>query len=179
VNAVVTLGGLAVGLILILREFAPTAWATLMKKTGKGGGEAAEGAGKFNVKAHVPFLAGTAIGMLAISTPGGIIGTGAAKILGISNAIGDKALSAGVGSASTAASRGVHAMDQYGGLIVLLLVASVIILRKALPKPQKRQMFAGVWSGCTLGLTAGAAGVTAAVLVPLAEQLGHALGGAV
>lgn len=178
-NATLTLGGLVVGAALHIREFAPAAWATVMKKSSKGeSGQPAEGGGKFNLRAHAPFLLGDAIGMLAISCPGGFVGTAAAKALGISNSIGDKALSSGVGGQATlAAQHAAHTMDQYGAAIVLLLIITVIVLRKALPKPQKKQLAAGVWSGSTLGLSSAAAGLTAAVLIPLVEQAGHALGG--
>jgi hypothetical protein len=163
-----------------MREFLPATWATLVKKGGGKGSDDAAPAAKFNLLAHAPFLLGLAVGMLAISCPGGLAGTGAGKILGLSNAIGDKLLSAGVGGHTTAATRhAAQIMDQYGALVVLLLLVAAFIVRKSLPKPQRRQLGYGAWCGCTIGLSAGAAGITGAVLVPLAEQLGHALGGAV
>lgn len=174
---VVTLGGLGVGAALLIREFAPNAWGHLMRSKGKGGGEQADSAGGFNIRAHVPFLLGAALGMLAISVPGGFIGSMAGHILGISNSIGDKVLSSGAGGATTAATRhAAQTMDQYGSLIVVLLVFAVFVLRKTLAKPHRKAMRFGIWCGCTLGLSAGAAGLTASVLIPLAEQLGHALG---
>jgi len=181
VNTTVTLGGVVFGTALHIREFAPAAWATLMKKTGKGdGAPAADSGGKFNIKAHVPFLAGDAIGILAISCPGGIIGNAAGRVLGFSNAIGDKVLSSGAGGHTVAATRhAAQVMDDYGAAIVVLLIVTVFVLRKALPKPHKRQLGAGLWSGATLGLSSAASGLAGAALVPLAEQLGHALGGAV
>jgi hypothetical protein len=177
-TATITLGGLVVGITLLLREFLPVAWAALGKgKAGKGDGEAT--AGKFDPKAHIPFFAGTGVGMLAISTPGGIIGTIAAKILGISNAVGDKALAAGVDGGSVSVTRhGAGTLSIYGSAVVLLLVIAIIILRKKLAKPQRRQLGSGLWCGVTLGLSSAAAGLTAAVLIPAVEQLGHALGGA-
>lgn len=179
-NTTVTLGGVVVGTALHIREFAPAAWATLMKKTGKGDGQPAEGAGKFNLKAHAPFLAGDVIGVLAISCPGGFIGNAAGRILGFSNALGDKVLSSGVGGHAIAATHhAAQVMDDSGAAVVVLLVFTAFILRKALPKPQKRQLGAGMWGGATLGLSSAASGVAGAALVPLAEQLGHALGGAV
>jgi hypothetical protein len=178
-TATITLGGLVVGLTLIMREFLPVAWAAIGKgKAGKGDGDA-PASGKFDPKAHVPFFAGTGVGMLAISTPGGIIGAIAAKVLGISNALGDKALAAGVGGATTSVTRhGAAQLSIYGSAVVLLLVIAIIILRKKLAKPQKRQLGAGLWCGVTLGLSSAAAGLTASVLIPAVEQLGHALGGA-
>lgn len=183
-NATVTLGGLAVGIVLHVREFGPGIWAAAMKKAGKSGPPTAKGdgdaeaKGKFDIKAHVPYLLGDAIGMLAITCPGGFIGKGAEKILGISNSIGNKALSSGVGGEQVAAAQhAAHTLDQYGSMVVLILVASLFLLRKALPKPQRKQLAAGCWSGATVGLSAGAAGIAGAVLVPLAQQIGHALGG--
>jgi hypothetical protein len=176
----VTLGGLAVGIVLHIREFGPGLWATVVKKAGKtsltkGDGETP---GKFDIKAHTPYLIGDGIGMLAIAVPGGFIGNIAGKILGISNSLGDKVLSAGAGSPTVAATRAAaHTMDSYGSLVVLLLIATVIVLRKSMPKPQRKQLLTGIWSGSTIGLSAGAAGITAAVLIPVAQQLGHAIGG--
>lgn len=183
--ATVTLGGLAVGILLHLREFAPTAWTTLMKKARKAGPPAkgdtpteGDAKGRFDIRAHIPYLIGDVIGMLAIATPGGIIGGAAARILGISNSLGDKVLASGTGSPTVAATRAAaHTMDSYGSLVVLLLVGALIFLRKSMPKPQKRQIVAGFWSGSTIGLSAGAAGITAAILIPVAQQLGHAIGG--
>jgi hypothetical protein len=182
-NATVTMGGLVVGLILLMREFLPVVWPMIAKR---GGGsfrtDSGEGhvPGRFDLRAHLPFLGGLVIGMLAISAPGGIIGTIAARILGLSNTLGDKALATGTGSAATAVTR--HAATQItpaGAVVTLLLIAGVIILRKTLPKPARRQLFAGIWCGITLGLSSGAAGLTGSVLIPAANQLGQALGGAV
>lgn len=175
--ATVTLGGLGVGAALLIREFAPNGWNHLMRSKGKGGGEQTESTGGFNIRAHIPFLLGAALGMLAISVPGGFIGTAAGHILGISNSLGDKLLSAGTGGHTTAATRhAAQTMDQYGSLVVALLVFAVFVLRKTLAKPHRKALRFGVWCGCTLGLSAGAAGLTASVLIPIAEQLGHALG---
>ncbi len=178
----VTLGGAAVGIVLHIREFGPGLWAIAMKKTSKtsltkGDGEG-DAKGRFDIRAHTPYLIGDGIGMLAIATPGGFIGNTAGKILGISNSLGDKVLSAGAGSPTVAATRAAaHTMDSYGSLVVLLLVGTVFFLRKSMSKPQRKQLITGIWSGSTIGLSAGAAGITAAVLIPVAQQLGHAIGG--
>jgi hypothetical protein len=179
----VTLGGAAVGLVLHIREFGPGLWAIAMKKAGKGGPPKGDGAdadtkSRFDIRAHTPYLLGDGIGMLAIAVPGGFIGTVAGRILGISNSLGDRVLSAGAGSPTVAATRAAaHTMDSYGSLVVLLLVATVFVLRKSMSKPQRKQLITGIWSGSTIGLSAGAAGLTAAVLIPVAQQLGHAIGG--
>lgn len=176
-NVTITLGGLAVGLVLILRQFLPDAWAALMKKGG-GPTEGGASASKFNLRAHVPFLIGTTVGMLAISCPGGIIGTLAAKAVGISNTVGDKVVSSGVGATATSVTRHAAAtVTPFGGLVTFLAVVAVILLRKTLNKQAKGQMFSGVWAGSTLGLSAGAAGLTATVLIPLVNQAGALLGG--
>ncbi|WP_052509100.1 hypothetical protein [Kitasatospora griseola] len=178
-NTTVTLGGVVVGVALHIREFAPAAWATLFKK-GASDMPAPAAGSKFNIRNHVPFLAGDAIGVLAISCPGGVIGNVAGKMLGFSNALGDKVLSSGVGGSTVAATRNAaHVMDQGGAAIVVLLVFTAFVLRKALPKPQRRELATGMWSGATLGLSSAASGLAAAALVPVAEQLGHALGGSV
>lgn len=126
-NVTITLGGLLVGLILILRQFLPATWSLLKMKAGKKGGEHHEGTApaRFNIREHTPFLLGTTLGMLAIACPGGIIGTIAAKIVGVSNMVGDKALQSGAGGGTTSVTRhAVTAMSQYGQLITVLLVAA-------------------------------------------------------
>jgi hypothetical protein len=177
------MGGLCVGLILLMREFLPVAWAMVGKRGGAprvDNGQAPATSRSFDVRAHLPFLGGLVIGMLAISSPGGIIGTTAAKVLGLSNTLGDKALSTGTGAGTIAVTRHAAAhISPSGAVVTLLLIAAVIILRKSLPKPARKQMAAGLWCGITLGLSAGAAGLTASMLVPAANQLGAALGGAV
>lgn len=172
-NVTITLGGLFIGLLLIVRQFAPAGWAAFAKKGGGDGGHS-----KFNLRDHAPFLAGTTIGMLVISMPGGILGQIAAKIVGVSNTVGDKVVSGTTGAAAAAVNRSAPAtMTAFGAIITLLLVAAVVFLRKHLEKRARGQMFAGVWCGTTLGLSAGAAGLTAAVLIPLVNQAGQLIGG--
>jgi len=180
VTVTITLGGLLVGLILILRQFLPATWALLKLKAGKGGKGGDDGAApaRFNIREHVPFLLGATLGMLAISCPGGIIGTIAAKIVGFSNTAGDKVLTSGAGGATTAVTRHATAtLNQYGAVVTVLLLAAVIILRKVLDKTHRKQLGSGVWCGSTLGLSAGAAGLLGTVLIPAANQLGQFLGG--
>lgn len=179
-NVTITLGGLLVGLVLILRQFLPATWAALKLKTGGKGKSLDPDAApaRFNLREHAPFLLGATVGMLAISCPGGIIGTIAAKIVGFSNTAGDKVLAAGAGGQTTAVTR--HAtttMTQYGALVTVLLVAAVIILRKLLDKKMRGQLGSGIWCGSTLGLSAGAAGLLGSVLIPAVNQLGHMIGG--
>jgi hypothetical protein len=180
VTVTTSLGGLFIGLVLLLRQFLPAVWAAAMKKIGRPGGDHDHhhGTGKFNIRDHAPFVLGTILGMLAIACPGGVLGTIAGHIVGFSNAIGDKVLAAGSGGATTSVTRHAAAtLTQYGGMVTALLVGAVLILRKILDKRAKNQMASGVWCGCTLGLSAGAAGLTAAVLIPAANQLGVLLGG--
>lgn len=179
-SVTITLGGLLVGLVLILRQFLPSVWKylPLIKNKGKNGslGEVPTG-GKFNIREHVPFLLGMILGMLAISCPGGIIGTIAAKIVGYSNTAGDKVLATGAGGATTSVTRhAVVTMSQYGAMVTVLLVAAVVIIRKGLDKTHRRQLGSGVWCGSTLGLSAGAAGLLGTVLIPAANQVGAFLG---
>ncbi|NUS14550.1 MAG: hypothetical protein HOY69_24650 [Streptomyces sp.] len=177
-NVTITLGGLFVGLVLIVRQFAPAAWAAIAKK-GKGASvEGGAPGGKFNIRDHLGFLVGATIGMLVISMPGGVLGQMAAKVVGISNSVGDKVVSGASGAAAAAVNRAAPtAMTAFGTIVTLLLVAAVFFLRKHLEKRVKGQMFAGIWCGTTLGLSAGAAGLTAAVLIPLVNQAGQLIGG--
>ncbi|MCC9307707.1 hypothetical protein LN042_11465 [Kitasatospora sp. RB6PN24] len=179
-NVTITLGGLLVGLVLILRQFLPATWGLLkLKAGGKGKSPDPDAApARFNLREHIPFLLGATVGMLAISCPGGIICTLAAKIVGFSNTAGDKVLAAGAGGTTTSVTRHAAAsMTQYGALVTVLLVAAVIILRKLLDKKARGQLGAGVWCGSTLGLSAGAAGLLGSVLIPAVNQLGHMIGG--
>jgi hypothetical protein len=182
VNATITLGGLLVGFALLLREFLPAVWAMVMKRRGAQHGHTGDhqaGGHGFNLREHVPFLIGSTVGMLAICCPGGILGIAAAKILGISDATGDKALAGGVGGGPAVAvtRHAAASLDQYGAMVTLLLVVGLFFLRRHLEKRQKGKILAGLWCGSTLGLSAGAAGLVGAMLIPVVEQLGHALGG--
>jgi hypothetical protein len=180
------MGSLVIGLILLMREFLHVAWAhvgTKLRSGGRfGGGEApaAPTGQKFDIRVHLPFLGGMTIGMLAISCPGGIIGLIAGKVLGLSNTLGDKAISSGTGQAAADITR--HTATQLnaaGTIVTLLLIAGVVILRKSLAKQARHQLFAGIWCGITLGLCSGAAGLTGHILIPAANRLGAALSGAV
>jgi hypothetical protein len=188
VNATVTLGGLTIGLALLMHEFLPYAWQLATKKAGGGGapGKLSKGApapaptGKgFDAKAHAPYFLGNVVGMLAISCPGGLVGLAAARILSLLNFAGDKALTTGAGAATGSVTR--HAATQLsatGSVVTLLLVLSVVFLWKRLPKAARWQLARGMLCGIALGLSSGAAGLTGSVLIPGANQVGDAIGGA-
>lgn len=172
----VGLGALFVGLALMVKQFLPVVWAIAVKKGGGDG--AAPGAGKFDWRQHAPFGIGFCIGALAISLPGGIIRTIAAKILGISNGVGGKVVSGGSGGTGHDVQHQVGGnMTALGALVTVLLVFALFVLRKTLDKAARQQLMAGAIAGITLGLSAGASGLTDSVLIPGVNQLGAAIGG--
>nr|BEK68833.1 hypothetical protein KPHV_60600 [Kitasatospora purpeofusca] len=172
----VGLGALLVGLALLLRQFLPATWAVVMKKGGGGGGTAT--ATKFDWREHAPFAIGFCIGALAISLPGGLIRTVAAKILGISNGVGGKIVSGGAGGTGHDVQHTVgKSMTATGALVTVLLIVALFILRKTLDKAARQQLMYGALAGITLGLSAGASGLTDSVLIPGVNQIGAAIGG--
>jgi hypothetical protein len=179
VNAVITVGGALVGLLAALAVLLP--W---YRKGGKAPADpAAKGpakspAGGRSIKTLRPFGAGLALGIMSATCVGGALGTIAHRIGGGSNMVGDRLLSWSTGSASPAVTR--HALNQLspgGAVVLILLLVGLVIVWRGSAKRIRKDLGLGILAGCTLGPTAGLAGLAAVALVPLVNWAGNAVVG--
>ena len=174
---VITVGGALIGLLACLAVLLP--W---YRKSGSGGGKGgpkgAAGAGGRNWKTLAPFGSGLAIGVLSATCVGGMLGLAARRIGGGSNTAGDRLLSWLTGVNSQAVTRaGLAALNPGGAVVLVLLLVGVVIVWRSSGKRIRRDMGLGLLAGCTLGPTAGLAGLAAVVLVPVVNSAGGALVG--
>lgn len=126
-----------------------------------------------------PFLAGSAYGVLAVLTVGGVIGWAADTALWITNWLGDAMLVWGVGGQSGVVSRGTgHVpLTETGVAMVLILTVGVVA---ALKKSRYgRDIKLGMLAGIGLGTSAGVAGFVAVPLAVAANWLGTTVYGVV
>lgn len=176
---VITVGGALIGLLAALAVLLP--W---WRKSGGGGGGKSKGGpptagGGRNFKALGPFAGGVALGVLSATTVGGALGLVARRIGGGSNTAGDRILAwlTGVGSQSVTRA-GLGTLSPGGAVVLILLLVGVVIVWRSSGKALRRDLGLGVLCGCTLGPTAGLAGIAAVVLVPAVNWAGGAVVGA-
>jgi hypothetical protein len=175
-NAVITVGGALVGLLATLAVVLP--W---WRKGGKGGGPKGKGetpAGGRNAKDLAHFGTGAAIGILSATCVGGALGTIAHRVGGGSNMLGDRILSFMTGAASPAVTRrSLNALSPGGAVVLILLLVGLVLVWRASHRRIRKDLGLGVLAGCTLGPTAGLAGLAAVVLVPIVNTVGNYLVG--
>lgn len=134
-----------------------------------------------NLAPLLPFFLAWAYGCLTTLGVGGFIGWVSGTALGISNWLGDVALTLGVGSGWAQTSAGTFVpLSQYGLPVVFLLTLVMIatIKNKKLGPKYGSDLIAGTWCGICLGTSAGIAGVVAAPLATAANWLGTTVYGA-
>jgi hypothetical protein len=165
---VVTLGGVTVGIIILVRHLIVW-WPGLKSLQGNPLHYAAD---------LLPFLVAWSYGVLAVLGVGGLVGWMADTALWISNWLGDVALVWGVGEqAGQHASRVTYLpLTQTGGCIVLILTA--VLLAAVKKSRYGDDIRRGAWCGVCLGTSAGVAGFAAAPLALGVNWLGNALYGA-
>ncbi|AZM46585.1 hypothetical protein DMB38_12860 [Streptomyces sp. WAC 06738] len=124
-------------------------------------------------KALLPFAAGLSLGALATLCAGGLLGVLAGWTAGLNNKAGEVAVPGATGTSSGAVARGsMGALTSGGALLVFLLAVAYVVAWRAANKELKRKLLGGWWSGATLSLSAGAAGILASTLVPLVNDAG-------
>lgn len=181
---VITVGGALIGLLACTTVLLP--W---WRKSG--GGSAPAPGGKLTKGAPAPaakgrnwkqlshFGAGLAVGVLSATCVGGMLGLAARRIGGGSNTAGDKLLNWLTGVGSQAVTRhGLAALQPGGALVLVVLLVGLVIVWRASGRAVRKDLALGVLAGCTLGPTAGLAGIAAVVLVPSVNWAGGLIVGA-
>lgn len=171
----VSLGSVVIGLSI---------WAWHLTKWwktggGKGGpGPGGPGGGARDPKALLPLVTSSALGMLAITAAGGLIGTAAVMLLHSTNTLGNWSLTAVTGTATPSVTRSGHKSLSPGGSAALVVYIVVLVaLWKSGAKVYKNKIVSGVVSGVMLGLSAGFSGIAAAGVVSLFNAAGDKLTG--
>jgi hypothetical protein len=153
----VTLGGVTVGLLLLLRHLID--WFPGIKALKK---KPIPYLGQL-----VPFVYGWAYGALGVLTVMGLIGWAFDAALWASNWVGDALLWLGVGESPGQSAQGpTVALTTFGNCTVVILTGVTLsLIKKTGYGPDVK---AGVWCGTCLGTSSGVAGLAA---VPLAQGI--------
>lgn len=173
-TATVSLGSVVVGLSI---------WAWHLTKWWKtGGGKSGPGpggpGGARDPKALIPLVTSSALGMLAVTASGGLIGTAAVMLLHSTNTLGNWSLTAATGTATPSVTRSGHRALTPGGCAALVIYIVILVaMWKSGAKVYKSKVTSGVVSGVMLGLSAGFSGIAAAGVVSLFNAAGDKLTG--
>jgi hypothetical protein len=163
-NTALTVGGLAVGLS-VLAWYLVRWWISQKAvKTGK------------DWKSLAPLAGGIALGILAASCGGGLLGTIAGWIRKLSNAAGDKVVSGATGTRTQSLGAvGVPALSPGGALLTVAAFVVLIAVWKKIKDTSHKPIFFGSVAGVTLGMSPGIAGTLAIALLPLVNNAGDSI----
>ncbi|MFZ3558147.1 hypothetical protein [Streptomyces sp. BH055] len=162
--AVVSLGGITVGLSLIAWDVSRW-WASNKKRLSYKA-----------LKRLGPFLLCLAYGTLLILSAGGLIGAAADWSLWGTNQIGEIVLVYGVGGTSPTATRGSQLALTPGGHTVVI-IATVVLIGIGSVRGFRWDFVRGALAGISLGLASSVAGLAGYVLAPVVSTLGDWVGG--
>jgi hypothetical protein len=167
-TATVTLGSVAIGLAVI-------AWhVSRWWKAGGGKG----GPGGRDPKLLLPFASSVALGLVAATAAGGLVGAVASLVLGMGNSLGNWSLTGLTGTSTPGVTRSGHKALSPGGSVALVLYLTVLgALWKSGGKIFQGKVLAGVVAGILLGLAGGFSGVASATVVTAFNGIGDHLTG--
>jgi hypothetical protein len=167
-NTALSVGGLAIGLAVLVWYLLRWWHAQKNVKNGK------------DWRSLSPLASGIALGILAASCAGGLLGVVAGWVRKLSNMAGDKVISGATGTnTQTLATAGVPALTAGGALIVLAAFASLFALWKKIKDTSRKPLAFGGVAGATLGMSPGIAGSVAIALIPLVNEAGDSLLGVI
>lgn len=168
-TSTVSLGSVTIGLSILAVHL--TRW---WRGGGKSGGPGGPGGGASrDPKLLIPLATSMALGMLAITSAGGLLGTVATMILHTGNTLGDWSLTAATGTSTPSVTRSGRKSLSPGGCAALVVYVVVLItLWRSGAKIYRNKIASGIVSGVLLGLSAGVSGVAAAGIVTLFNAAG-------
>ncbi|MFI1409393.1 hypothetical protein ACH4Y0_05605 [Streptomyces sp. NPDC020707] len=178
-TATVSLGAVTIGLGIL-------AWhLTKWWRTGGGGGPkvgppGGGGGGGRDPKVLIPLLSSMALGMIAVTAAGGLIGTAAGFVLDTGSLIGNWSLTAATGTATPEVTRsGLKALTPGGCALLCIYFVILTAMWKSGAKILKGKIAAGVTAGVMLGLSAGFSGMASVALVTMTNTIGDKITGVV
>lgn len=167
-NTPLTVGGLAVGLAILV-WYGLRWWQS--QKSHKGSKD---------WRSLTPFASGIGLGILAAACAGGVLGTVAGWVRGISNTAGDKVVTGATGTGAQTLSRaGVPPLTAGGALLTVVAFVALFALWKKIKDVSRKPLGFGSVCGCTLGMSSGIAGSLALALVPLVNSAGDSVLGVI
>ncbi|MFC1410490.1 hypothetical protein ACEZCY_14620 [Streptacidiphilus sp. N1-12] len=173
----VSAGGALVGLLATGSVL--TYW--YFKHGRKGGGQGIKGDGGGKGRQWIrlaPFAWAATLGVMSSLATGGAMGNTAVQVGISSNDLGNQLLSSLAGADAPAITRAGTVMLNGWGSICLVIVLLGVLIWLAVSKWGVRiQLLLGYVAGCTLGPTAGIAGIAGVVIAPLFNWIGLALVG--
>lgn len=172
-TATVSLGGVTIGLSILSWHLTKW-WRAGSSKGGPGPGPGGpSGHAARDPKLLIPLASSMALGMLAITSAGGLIGTAATMLLHGGNTLGDWSLTAVTGTATPSVTRSGHKSLSPGGCAALVVYSVILIaLWKSGAKVYKNKIASGIIAGILLGLSAGFSGIAAAGVVTAFNTVG-------
>ncbi|MFD9920638.1 hypothetical protein [[Kitasatospora] papulosa] len=173
-TATVSLGGVTIGLGIL-------AWhLTKWWRTGGGGKGPGPGGGGRDPKALLPFVSSMALGMVAVTAAGGLIGTAAVFLLNTGSMAGNWSLTAVTGTVTPEVTRsGLKALSPGGCALLVIYFVILVAMWKSGAKLLKGKIASGIVCGCLLGLSAGFSGVGSVALVTITNTVGDKITGVV
>ncbi|MEV5289936.1 hypothetical protein AB0K64_01690 [Streptomyces sp. NPDC053741] len=173
-TATVSLGGVTIGLGILAWHF--TKWW----RAGGGKGPGPGGGGGRDPKVLLPFMSSMALGMVAVTAAGGLIGTAAVFLLNGGSMAGNWSLVALTGTATPEVTRtGLKALTPGGSALLAIYFVILIAMWKSGAKLLKGKIVSGIVCGCLLGLSAGFSGVGSVALVTITNTVGDKITGVV
>ncbi|MFE2555992.1 hypothetical protein ACFXGT_08140 [Streptomyces sp. NPDC059352] len=107
-------------------------------------------------QALIPYGSTLFLGLLATMCVGGLMGWGAAGIVGIFSGGGDTVVSAAAGTSGTSvATARLGALSAPGGVVVTGYFGAILLIWKGAGKTDKRRMLGGLATGAVLGVLPG------------------------
>ncbi|MEU0844801.1 hypothetical protein ABZ370_35755 [Streptomyces sp. NPDC005962] len=172
-TATVSLGGVTIGLGIV-------AWhLTKWWRTGGGKGAPGTGGGR-DPKLLIPFATSMALGMIAITAAGGLIGTAAGFVLNSGSMLGNWSLTAVTGTETPEVTRsGLKALSPRGCALLVIYFVILAAMWKSGAKLLKGKIASGVIAGIMLGLSAGFSGMASVTLVSVTNTVGGKITGVV
>ncbi|MFD7516068.1 hypothetical protein ACFV85_14875 [Streptomyces niveus] len=162
-NTSLTVGGLAVGLSVLV-------WYLLRWWHGQKNNKTKDW------RSLTPFASGVLLGILAATCAGGLLGTVASWVRGLSNSAGDKVVAGATGTSPEAlGAAGVPGLTSGGALLTVVAFVSLIALWKKIKATSRKPLGFGGLCGCTLGMSSGVAGSVALALIPLVNEAGDSI----
>lgn len=166
----VTAGGALVGLLAVGSEL--TFWYFRHGRKGGGGGK-----GRHWI-VLAPFSWAAILGVMSSLATGGAMGKSAVAVAASSNTFGDQLLSTLAGANAPTVTRvGLVLLNPFGSMCLILVLVGVLIWLVLSRWGVRFQLLLGYLAGCTLGPTAGVAGVAGVVIAPLFNWIGLAMVG--
>lgn len=123
-----------------------------------------------------PFGWAATLGIMSSLATGGLMGSTAVQVGASSNLLGNQLLSSLAGADAPSVTRaGLVLLDPFGSICLVIVLLGVLLWLVFSRWAVRIQLLLGYVAGCTLGPTAGLAGIAGVVIAPLFNGIGSGL----